>query len=129
MSNYNDKRIKKIIFVVTAVLMMIACISMIVFFVTFAIGASLGIEIYATLFSYISFVASLGLLVVPMSKRLNFYVQKNKSFCLIIGIAVAVFYACIRIICFPNVFQVEQLLTAIIILLSYFVWVLMKDKA
>ncbi len=51
------------------------------------------------------------------------------SFGLIIGLTISIIYACLRINYFPNFFQFEHLLTTVIIITSYFVWVRKKEAS
>lgn len=109
-------------------LLLAADILMIVLFIVFSIASSLGISNYLKPFVYISFVMSLNVLLVSTIKDLKSFAQKNRSFSVITGLFFSLLYAAIRIKIFPNVFQYEDIGTAIIIIVSFIDILVEKTK-
>lgn len=127
MEKNSKKRNQKIAVIISEVLMVISCAIVVVLFLTLGVGASLEIGLLSTTIGYASVFSSLLLLVIPLIKKLNSFFRKYKSFGFVMGITTSIMYACFRINYFPNWFQFEHLLTTLIIIASYFVWVLKKE--
>lgn len=93
-----------------------------------AVGSSLKMYNYLAPFVYVSFALSALVLLISTSKRLNRYVKNNRWYCLIIAIFLSFSYAALRNQLWPNVFQYEDIGTALLILASYAILVFEKDK-
>lgn len=115
-------------FLVIGGLLLAADIIMIVLFLVFSVASSLRISNYLKPFVYISFVMSLNVLLISTIKDLKSFAQKNRSFSVITGLFFSLVYAAIRIKIFPNVFQYEDIGTAIIIILSFIDILVEKTK-
>lgn len=115
-------------FFVIGGLLLAADILVLVLFLVFAIASSFGISNYLKPFVYISFAMSLNVLLILTIKELKSFVRENRSFSLITGLSLPLYYAAIRISLFPNVFQYEDVGTAIIIVLSFLDILMEKTK-
>lgn len=117
---------EKICLAIIGGLFFIADIIVVLFYLAFAMASALSVSNFLTPFVYISFVLSLLVLLVSTIKEIKNFAQRNKSFSLISSAFFALLYTLIRIKYFPDVFQFEDLGTAVIIILSYLVVLLEK---
>lgn len=99
--------------------MLIADILVVLLYLVFAVASTFNVSNFLKPFVYISFALSLLVLLVSSIKDLKSFAQQNKSFSLIVSVFIAIVYTSIRIKLFPNVFQFEDVGTAVIIVLSY----------
>ena len=112
------QKIKKVLFIVADILLVLGCICMIAFLIIPAAGASLNIEGYGVVFKYVSFFLSLLILLVTAIDPIRVYIRKEKALFLIAGIALAIIYAVIRVHFLSNCFPFEDIGTSGILVIS-----------
>lgn len=109
-----EKRIDQIVYVVSPFLM-------VAIYLLVAFGASMKYENYANIFVYVSLIMSLLLFIVSIAPRLRLFAKRHKGASIAIAIGISFSYAALRLNCFPQMHQFEDLGTALLILGSYFV--------
>ena len=109
----------KLIKMIPEILMGIGAALVICLFLTISIGSSFGLDDYQKLFVYIAFALSFEFLVISFLRELKVYAKNNKVFILIVSIFIAICYADLRFVVFPNAIQFEDFGTAIILALGF----------
>lgn len=109
----------KLIKMIPEMLVGVGAALVICLFLTISIGSSFGLEGYQKLFVYIAFSLSFEFIVVSFFGELKIYAKNNKALILIVSIFIAICYADLRFLVFPNILQFEDFGTAIILALGF----------
>lgn len=109
-------------------IMFFVCGVFILLFLLISLSSAESIKSYSNIFVYISFFLSFLILMASLCEKIKTLKQTTKLFILIIFIFSSISYAAIRVTCFPEYKQFEDVGTALIILISYFTIFLEREK-